>query len=607
MLIDCERMQDLWNLDTARGRTKKSLHARAAQPGLRGPLAPEWNSRDEEYDPTRPGVLHFTTLHTQPWRPFPDRFVYEPHPLDAVWRELESEADRAGFALYTQARPSARFRRWRANVAGALEPLPEQPLGELASACGVAKIERFDEAALRDWLEGPRLANAHPAIGCVADWSRMPDQDLAWVLDALLHSAERLLVLVDRSASVERANALESRLERAALHHPRVTWHLSSEGGGTLRVRNGGPAPSQHCGRPPRVWVLCDDRGGNTTQSVGLANALGWPWEEKRIAFDSKGNATRPSRDTLEAPWPELVIAAGARTAPVALDLRERARGTPRLVQLGRKGGAHAEPFDLVVTPRTARLWPHPRRVETGLPVCREPRGVPLPAFQAAPSPRVALLIGGPTARQRIDARAITHLAQQVAALLRPLTATLWVSTSRRSPPDTAEIIERQLPDAHCYRWRADDPGNPYPGLLAHAELLIVTGESESMLAEAAASEAVLVIARTGALRPPTPIQRLGERVVARAHRRPENERGTPRPQRGFGRFCARLVATGRVRPLRDLDALHRELVECGRAHYLEDALINPTCLRARVSPLREAPGVAERVRSMFESGVGPS
>src|SRR6185436_14836735 len=43
--------------------------------------------------------------------------------------------------------------------------------------------------------------------------------------------------------------------------------------------------------------------------------------------------------------------------------------------------------------------------------------------------------------------------------------------------------------DCHnfCYRWRADAPAeeNPYAGMLALADRLIVTGDSASMLAEA--------------------------------------------------------------------------------------------------------------------------
>ena len=134
-----------------------------------------------------------------------------------------------------------------------------------------------------------------------------------------------------------------------------------------------------------------------------------------------------------------------------------------------------------------------------------------------------------------------------------------------------------------------------------------MTGESESALAEAAASDATMVIARAGRTRSPTLAQRVGEWVVAYARRRPLNNRGTPRPQRGLVRRCAGLVASGRVRPLRDLEGLQRGLVEVGRAHLLEEVLGDPTLLKRSFQPIREAPRVAARVRALFDSRAHPS
>ena len=46
--------------------------------------------------------------------------------------------------------------------------------------------------------------------------------------------------------------------------------------------------------------------------------------------------------------------------------------------------------------------------------------------------------------------------------------------------------FERLLaPDGHVYRWREDDDENPYYGLLAHADRLVVTSDSIAMLSEA--------------------------------------------------------------------------------------------------------------------------
>src|SRR4051795_9999808 len=66
----------------------------------------------------------------------------------------------------------------------------------------------------------------------------------------------------------------------------------------------------------------------------------------------------------------------------------------------------------------------------------------------------------------------------------------LPVTTSRRTPPGVADAIEAHLTAPSAFhRWRpglADD--NPYFGYLGLASEVVVTGDSVSMLAEAAAT-----------------------------------------------------------------------------------------------------------------------
>jgi mitochondrial fission protein ELM1 len=37
----------------------------------------------------------------------------------------------------------------------------------------------------------------------------------------------------------------------------------------------------------PKTWVLLDERPGNSTQSLGLAQTLGWPFETINLNFNS--------------------------------------------------------------------------------------------------------------------------------------------------------------------------------------------------------------------------------------------------------------------------------------------------------------------------------
>lgn len=110
MLIDCEKMVQYWRMDDV-WSNKRHRHFRAIthDNNLWGKLPGEWNARDDEYTAGKSSCFHFTTLQTQPWRPLPDQIRYRPHPDGAVWFDLEAQADRAGFTIFTKEHPSQRF------------------------------------------------------------------------------------------------------------------------------------------------------------------------------------------------------------------------------------------------------------------------------------------------------------------------------------------------------------------------------------------------------------------------------------------------------------------------------------------------------------------
>ena len=573
MLLDCARMAPVWTLADAQERPKAELLGRAlAEPGLRGPLSPAWNARDDEYEPGRSQLLHYTTLHTQPWRPFPERFAYQKGPHARVWLELEAAADRAGWRVFTRERPSAAW-----HSLGPEPPLEATPTDDVPWR--LDEVFRGAAGALR--IE---LACEPPRTRPRDEPARTP----AWWCE---------------------------QIEAVAAAHPGRRWEaVLTTPGGEWQERSGGPRPDA---APPRVWVLTDDRGGNTTQSIGLAEALGWPYQRKalvpgplsllhnRILGASRAGIRRARSSPLEPPWPDLVIAAGRRTAPVALWIRAQSRGRTRLVQLGRKGGDAADRFDLVATPSYTRLFPHPHRVETCAPLHSV---TPARLAEAAdrwharlaerPSPRIAVLVGGRSGQYRIDATCAARLASDVARLARELGGSVLATTSRRTGPAATRAFCAALgPGAFVHR--AGDPGeNPYLALLALADWIVATGDSESMLAEAAATgkpisiSALPVRASFRWLRWPRDL------VLARATARPPGPRGTPRPQRGLERLCGRLIERGWVRPARDLDRLHAELARRGLAEPFSGA--PPSLEPAPRERLDDAERVAERVRQLL-------
>ena len=363
------------------------------------------------------------------------------------------------------------------------------------------------------------------------------------------------------------------------------------------------------------MWVLSDAEPEHTDQSVALAEALGWPYEQKDLRFGALSRlpgglgATRIGPDRARSPslapvWPEVVIAAGPRPSQVAREIGKRSRGHTRVVQLGREGGQSADPFDITVTYGHADLPADRRRIETVAPLSpltsqRLARAAEqLPSwFEKAPRPRVVLWVGGPTAQHRLDGATALRLAHDVRAFAEDAGGCVIAVTSPRTGPDATDALELGLgASGTLRRWSPGQWESPSLGFLAAADAIVVTGESAFLLAQATATGKPVYIyslpRRRLGLR-----QRLARSVEARARARPLNRRGTVRPQQGLEYLCARLIERGWVAPPPDASELHQRLIRRGAAlpFGAPFAAENP-------DPLREAEDVARKLRPLLGS-----
>jgi len=89
----------------------------------------------------------------------------------------------------------------------------------------------------------------------------------------------------------------------------------------------------------PVVWALHDGKAGMASQVLGLAEATGFPFVEKRLAIRFPWSALPPAlwfvpfyaarQDGagLTPPWPDLVIACGRNAAVPALAIKRASGG----------------------------------------------------------------------------------------------------------------------------------------------------------------------------------------------------------------------------------------------------------------------------------------
>ncbi|MFZ5492403.1 MAG: ELM1/GtrOC1 family putative glycosyltransferase [Pseudomonadota bacterium] len=585
MLIDCARMADVWTLERAQRLGKKTLLELAAdKPGLWASLPLQWHARDMEYRPGFTACLHYTALNLQPWHPTPEQYSYHPHPLGELWRDLEREADAQGYEIFSASAPSPAFADAAAQLATAPRFAAPAGLSELAGPGGsMAAIGPLDTSALG--TAGVSTASLDALCGTQADLvaaarlDRCPADDLPWLIDALFAAARRAVYLaVAPSAAQEPANTehwWRQRLRTAARRHPGRLWRLDVLDGAGQRTHGWQAVAASDTS--PIVWRLHGKHAGDNAQVDAFAAALRWPGQVHRLRFSAlsrlpgwlKG-ASRlgltHGEPPLAPPWPDLVIAAGRRSASVARWVARQSGGRTRSVLLGRPR-APLSAFDLIVT-----------TPQYGLPVRGNVLHLPAPPaaptaadagdiehwrqrWAAQPRPWIGVLAGGDRAPYRLDADAASRLAYAAQTLATRRGGSVLATTGPRTSPAAAAALFSRLGDAAFrHRYASGESANPYRALLALADCFIVTGDSASMLAEAASTGRPVAVFDL----PPrhSTARRLLNWVEKRLGlvERAAGSRGTARQQNRLGRLYDRLLAAGVISRERDVGAVQQSL-----------------------------------------------
>jgi mitochondrial fission protein ELM1 len=322
-----------------------------------------------------------------------------------------------------------------------------------------------------------------------------------------------------------------------------------------------------------------------------LATALGWPCIEKRLVYNRLGRLSNLLRgstrigvdlrasDPLEPPWPDLVIGASRRSAPVSRWIKRHSAAVSVHLLHAQAPLRH---FDLVVTLPQYRLPQRPNvlqltgalnRIPEAALACAAARWEP--KFQGLPRPWIALIVGGNSSSYRFDPETARRLGRRANALARSEGGTLLISTTPRTPHESAEALlgEIDVP-AYRYRFATDDEQNPYHAFLALADRLIVTVDSASLPMEACA---------TG-----KPVQ-----VFAWPRKPSQSLRLSSGP---LARLYEAAIAAGLVKPARDFDAYHRLLRQRGLTTWLDEPASPP------VAPPDDLAIAVERVRALLPS-----
>jgi mitochondrial fission protein ELM1 len=339
----------------------------------------------------------------------------------------------------------------------------------------------------------------------------------------------------------------------------------------------------------PRVWLLFGDRRGDNAQVLALAQMLGWQYEIKQLHWQpdydidpaeagiSLAGLDTAASDSLAAPWPDIVIGIGYRSAPVSRWIGQQA-GRIINIRLGRPR-TDLKPFDLIITTPQYGLPPAPNVRELSLPLVKADSGEMAkaiarwrPELERLPAPRVAVLLGGPTRHMAFDDSVAHDLARDLQAFAARIGGSLLITSSPRSPAGLKAILQPALAAPHFLFEFQAGADNPYLALLALSDAAVVTSDSASMIADAAAFARPLLVYELpwlGRSKKPGLIAGIKRHVRER------------REQRGMAglsadpldRFYDMLTRMGRARPRRNVLGLTQKLYQAGIARpFSQDA-----------------------------------
>lgn len=258
-------------------------------------------------------------------------------------------------------------------------------------------------------------------------------------------------------------------------------------------------------------WILTEGIAGTENQCIGLAEALGMTPVIKRVklAFPWKklspwlpfchSHALAEGSDNLEPPYPDLLISSGRKSIGAALDVVKKSHGSTFHVHI-QNPKAHVDKFDLVVAPQhdglqgdnviTTRAALHrvtSKKIEDAKAKFQKD-------FSRLPHPRVAVLIGGSSKAHKMTLENTKALAVQLQQLVDHRKTGLMITASRRTGEENTKYLREQLQGPNIYFW--DGTGdNPFFGILAMADYIIVTEDSVSMTSEALATGKPVYIA----------------------------------------------------------------------------------------------------------------
>lgn len=249
------------------------------------------------------------------------------------------------------------------------------------------------------------------------------------------------------------------------------------------------------------TWIIVEPNlRGTENQCLGIANALRlnpivkhirlrFPWKQFSpfLRFFPEKSLYEP-QDFFTTPLPDIVIAAGRKAVIAALAIKKLSQHKTFVIFL-QDPKIPTRYFDIVVAPAHDNVQGNnvirtiaglhnvtPERIEEHKEIFEK-------QYRHLPKPRIGVLIGGTSRTHTLTEDATVTLAQNLMRLAEKGYGVM-VTASRRTGQRNLDILKRILNISRIHLYTGDGI-NPYFGILAWADVLLVTEDSVSMASEA--------------------------------------------------------------------------------------------------------------------------
>ncbi|MES2214718.1 MAG: ELM1/GtrOC1 family putative glycosyltransferase [Pseudomonadota bacterium] len=264
------------------------------------------------------------------------------------------------------------------------------------------------------------------------------------------------------------------------------------------------------------IWVLADHRIGTATQAIAIAENLklnsGFSFEIKRLHYNflahlpnfllgaTTVHIDKSASSSLTEPLPKIIISAGRRAASVALALKSLGKNLAQDIKIIHimRPFLDIHKFDLIILPQHDDFKPSPNifRIIGSIHNASDKMKQSSESFKKtypAIGRFIALCIGGSTKNYTFSTEDAMQVLAAVVKISRNHGLPVFISFSRRTPPQVKAIFRDAFDWPHIIYDPLDCQSdqtayNPYYGMLAQCSFLIMTCDSISMCSEATAS-----------------------------------------------------------------------------------------------------------------------